>query len=241
MGATSGTAIEPVGPALFGAVRQAVLRLLFGHPDRHFYQRQIIRSLGLGSGAIQRELERLVAAGVLIRTIEGRQTYFQANGACPVFEELRGLIRKTFGVAEVMRRGLARLAGKVQLAFIYGSVAAGRETGASDIDVMVVGERVSMHDVVSALAEAQRELAREINPSVYRTGEFCRRLAQGQHFLSSVASRPKIFLIGDEHELAGLAQIRMGRRTQAEPAGNRRSVRRSRQRLAGLPDAGPGL
>jgi hypothetical protein len=111
---------------------------------------------------------------------------------------------------------------------LYDSVATGSETAASDIDVMVVGEGISMDDVVSALSEAQRDLAREVNPSAYRTGEFCRKLAGGHHFVSSVVSGPKIFLIGDENELARLAQIRMAQGAQAEPAGNRRPVRRRR-------------
>ena len=226
MGSTSHGPADRIGSALFGATRQAVLRLLFGHADRRFYQRQIIGSLRLGSGTVQRELGRLTGAGILTRSVEGRQTYFQANRECPVFEELHGLIRKTFGIAEALQAGLAALAAEVQLAFIYGSMATGRETRDSDVDIMVVGKRVSMHEVVSALAEAQRDLGREVNPSVYRTEEFCRKLAQGQHFLSSVVTGPKVFLIGDENELARLAQIRMAQGAQDEPAGNRRPARR---------------
>ena len=223
-----GTITASLGTVLFGATRQAVLRLLFGHTDKRFYLRQIIRALRLGSGAVQRELEQLVACGILARTVEGRQTYFQANRDCPVFEELRGLVRKTFGVAEALQTSLAGLAAHVQLAFIYGSVAAGNETADSDVDVMVVGEQVSLDEVVGAFDEAQRDLGKEVNPSVYRTEEFCRKLAQGQHFLARVVSGPKIFLIGDENELAGLAGIRLAQGAQNKPAGNRRPVRRRR-------------
>jgi predicted nucleotidyltransferase len=219
---------DPIGAALFGATRQAVLGLLFGHTDRRFYQRQIIRSVALGSGTVQRELEQLVGAGILARTVEGRQTYFQANRACPVFEEMHGIVRKTFGVAGVLQSGLARLGAKVQLAFICGSVAAGAETSSSDVDVMIIGKRVSVEDIVPALAEAQRNLAREVNPSVYRTAEFSSKLAQGQHFLTSVVSGPKIFLIGDENELGRLVQGGLAQGAQDEPAGNRRSLRRRR-------------
>jgi predicted nucleotidyltransferase len=204
----------PFGAPLFGA--------LFSRVDQRLYQRQIIRALRLGSGAVQRELEQLVACGIVTRTVEGRQTYFQANRDCPVFEELRGLVRKTFGVAEVLQAGLAGLAGHVQLAFIYGSVAAGGETAGSDVDVMLVGERLSLDAVVGALGEAQRDLGREVNPSVYRTEEFCRKLLQGQHFLARVVSGPKIFLIGDKNELAGLAAIRVAPGAPDKPAGNRR-------------------
>jgi predicted nucleotidyltransferase len=225
MGSIKARHFDQVGAALFGVVRQSVLRLLFGHPDRHFYQSQIIATLGLGSGAVQRELGRLAGAGVLTRSVEGRQTYFQVNRQCPVFQELHGLIRKTFGVAEVMQRGLATLATQIQLAFVYGSAVRGIQGAASDLDVMVVGERVSVDEVVAALSDSERVLGREVNPSVYRTEEFCRKLAQGHHFLSSVVSGPKIFLIGDEHELEGLAQIRVVEGTQNEPRGNRRSVR----------------
>jgi predicted nucleotidyltransferase len=217
-----------IGAALFGATRQAVLRLLFGQPGRRFYQREIIRSLCVGSGAVQRELEQLAACGILTRTVEGRQTYFQANDSCPVFDELRGMVRKTFGIADVLRDGLLNLPADVRLAFIYGSVAAGNETGASDVDVMVVGDRLTLDEVVGALGDAQRDLGREVNPSVYRAEEFCRKLAQGHHFLSRVVQGPKIFLIGDENELNGLANLRVAQGTQDQPPGNRRPVRRRR-------------
>ena len=170
MGATRNQRPDSIGSALFGATRQAVLRLLFGHSDRRFYQRQIIRLVGLGSGAAQRELEQLVAAGIITRAVEGRQTYFQANRECPVFAELRGLVRKTFGAAEVLREGLAALGGRVRLAFIYGSVADGSEKTGSDVDIMIVGDRISLQDVVSTFAGAQSELRREVNPSVYHRG-----------------------------------------------------------------------
>lgn len=204
---------DSIGAALFGVTRQAVLRLLFGHTDQRFYQRQIIGSIGIGSGTVQRELAQLVNAGIVTRTVEGRQTYFQANRGCLVFEELHGLIRKTFGVAQVVSESLAKLGGKIELAFLYGSLAAGSETAASDVDVMIVGREISLHDAVSALSDAQSELRREVNPSVYRTGEFCRKLAEGHHFLSSVVAGPKIFLIGDENELARLAQNSDGSRS----------------------------
>jgi predicted nucleotidyltransferase len=221
-----GISTDPIGAALFGATRQAVLRLLFGHCDQRFYQRQIIHGLRLGSGTVQRELEKMAACGILVRTVEGRQTYFQANPGCPVFEEVRGLVRKTFGVSEVLQKALAGLAGEVRLALIYGSVAAGAETAGSDIDVLLVGDRLSLDAVVSAFAVAQRELGREVNPAVYRTEEFCRKLAQGQHFLTRVVSGPKIFLAGDENELRRMAQIRVAPGAPGNAHGDRRSVRR---------------
>jgi predicted nucleotidyltransferase len=123
---------------------------------------------------------------------------------------------------------LESIADRIRIGFVFGSVAAGTETSASDVDVMVVGDNLSLTDVVSAIAEAQREIGREINPSVYPTGEFCRKLAEGQHFVSSAVAGRKIFLIGDERELTGLAQVRVAQGAQNKPARNRRPVRRSR-------------
>ena len=215
-----------MGSALFGVARQTVLALLFSNHERRFYQREIINAAGLGSGAIQRELQRLVHAGILLRTVEGRQTYFQANHECPIFVELRGVVRKTFGIAGPLRHALATLAPHIHVAFIYGSVASGTETTGSDVDLLIVGE-TSLMDVVSALSNTQRELGREINPVVYPAGEFCRKLRTGQHFITRVMAGPKLFLLGDEQQLTGLAQIRMAQGAQDKPRRDRRSSRSS--------------
>jgi predicted nucleotidyltransferase len=217
-----------LGEILFGQTRQRILALLFGHPDERFYQRRVIQAVGLGSGTVQRDLERLSRCGILTRSVEGRQVYFQANRQCPVFTELHGVVRKTFGVAQALQEALASVTRHIRLAFVFGSVATGMETSMSDIDVLVVGDNLSLAHVVPAIAETQRKLGREINPSVYPTGEFCRKLAEGQHFISNVVAGQKIFLIGNEHELTRLAQIRVAQGAQNKPARNRRTVRRSR-------------
>jgi predicted nucleotidyltransferase len=228
MGASKGQPLDGIGGALFGTTRQAVLRTLFGHPEQRFYQRQLIRMLSAGTGAVQRELATLVEAGIVTRTVEGRQTYFQANAGSPVFAELRSLIRKTFGVVEVLRNALQPLSGSIRLAFIYGSVAAASEKAGSDIDLLLVGDRISLDDVVSALSEAQELTGREVNPSAYSSAEFRRKLTEGQHFLTRVIRGPKLFLIGSEGELTRLAQIRVAEGTSVEPRRNRRTVGRRR-------------
>jgi len=205
MGAKAPT--QPIASALFGAARQGVLRLLFGHPDERFYQRQIVRQVGLGYGAVQRELRRLERCGLLLRSVEGRQTYYQANTESPVFEELRGLIRKTFGMADVLRCAPARLEKKIRVAFIYGSVASGAETAESDLDLLVVADSLRLADVVAALRHAQEDLRREVNPTVYQSKEFCRKVSQGHHFVAKVIAGPKLFVVGDKGELARLGEI----------------------------------
>lgn len=195
---------DVVAEALFPRTRQAVLALLFGHPDERFYLRQITAIVGAGVGQVQRELERLARGGIIRRTREGRHVYFQANRDCAVYDELRGLVTKSLGVAPVLSATLKALADRILVAFVYGSVARGDERAASDLDLMVIGE-VTFHEIASAVRQAESTLRREIHPTVYPAAEFRRTLAEGNHFLRSVMQSEKIFLIGDEDELGKLA------------------------------------
>jgi len=192
-------------PSLFGKTRQALLSLLYTRADEAHLQENLIQLAALGRGTVQRELQFLERAGVVRRTVHGRQVYFQANAECPIYSELRGLIVKTAGVADALRMALAPLAGGIRVAFIYGSIARGKERRASDVDVMVIGE-VSFAETADALARAQDAIGREVNPSVYPLNEFRAKLAARHHFLLSVLKGEKIFLIGAEHELARLAK-----------------------------------
>ncbi len=191
-------------PSLFGKTRQALLSLLYGRADEAHLQESLIQRAALGRGTVQRELEFLSRAGVVRRTVRGRQVYFQANVESPIYAELRGLVVKTGGVADALRAALAPLAERVRVAFIYGSVATGLERRASDVDVMVIGE-VSFTEASEALDQAQAAIGREVNPSVFAPADLRAKLAAAHHFLRSVMKSKKIFLVGDEHELARLA------------------------------------
>lgn len=196
---------DRIGEVLFGRTRRAVLALLYGHADEEFYLRQIIRAAGVGQGSMQRELKMLVESGLVLRRALGRQVYFRADPDSPVYKELRGLLLKTAGVADVLREALAPLAVRIEVAFVYGSIARGDERRASDVDIMVVGE-ASFAEVSQALGPAQQRLGREVNPTVYSPAEYKKKLAAGHHFLSSVTERDKVFLLGDEHDIRRLGK-----------------------------------
>jgi predicted nucleotidyltransferase len=156
-------------------------------------------------GSLQRELKQLSEAGIIIRNEIGRQAFFKANPDCPVYQELKDITTKTFGVVDILREALSSLTDKIQAAFIFGSIVSGEFNQSSDVDVMLIGD-ISFADVVSTLSPVQETLSREINPSVYPLGEFKAKLSEEQHFIKSVLNSPKIFIIGEKNELDELAR-----------------------------------
>lgn len=189
---------------LFNKTRRGLLALLYGRADETFYVNQIVRSLGSGSGAVQRELRLMTEAGIVLRTRTGNMVYYQANDKCPIFNELKNIVRKTFGVAGVIKQSLETVAHKIRTAFIFGSVARSTDGRASDIDLIIIGE-ITFEEVVSSISQAQEMLLREINPVVYPVAEFRKRVAEKHHFVTNVLAGDKIFIIGDEYELGRLA------------------------------------
>jgi len=192
---------------LFGAYRRDVLALLLLHPELSLHVREIARLTGKVPGTLLRELNLLADAGLLVKKPVGNQVHFRANPGSPVYEELRGILKKTAGVADVLREALEPLAHRVRTAFVYGSVARGDERAGSDLDLMVIGE-LKFADLVGALAPLHAALRREINTSFYSPEEFRAKLAVAEPFLKRVLADRKIFLIGGEDELGELAPDR---------------------------------
>jgi predicted nucleotidyltransferase len=188
--------------ALFSTTQQRVLALLFGQPDRSFYATEVITLAGGGSGAIQRELARLEQSGLVNVRRLGNQKHYQANPDSPIFSELYSIALKTVGLAEPLRAALAPLARRIQAAFVYGSVAKRQDTATSDVDLMIVSDQLTYADVFAALEEVGARLGRPVNPTVYTTKEFSKRIKQDNAFIKRVMAQQKLWLIGQQNDLA---------------------------------------
>lgn len=197
-----------ISDALFPLVRQRVLALFFGQAERSFYANEVIALVQSGSGAVQRELAALSEAGLLTVSRVGNQRHYQANSACPVYAELRGLVLKTSGLADVLRAALLPIAAQISGAFVYGSVAKQSASSSSDVDVLILSETLAYAEVFGALEAATTKLARPINPTLYTPEEFTRRVSKDQAFIKRVLEQPKIWLLGSEQQL-GLADGEM--------------------------------
>jgi predicted nucleotidyltransferase len=192
--------MSQLGDALFTTTQQKVLGLLYAQPEKSFYTKEILRLTGMGVATIKRELDRMVAAGILSMTRIGNQHHYQADPECPVYHELLGIVKKTFGVADVINLALSPLAGHIVWAYIFGSVASGKETSDSDIDLMIIGD-VGFAEAVSALYSVQGTLGREVNPKIYRKKEWNQLLKNKDAFVKEVMEKPRMDVIGDADEL----------------------------------------
>jgi predicted nucleotidyltransferase len=178
-----------IGDALFSKTQQRVLGLLYGRPQQSFYLNELVRLAGVGKGSVTREVEKLTAAGLLTVTRIGNQNHYQANASNPIFEELKGIAQKTFGLVEIVSSALEPLLEEIELALIYGSVAKGTEHAGSDVDLLLVSNSLSYGAVMEALAGAERQLGRTINPTLYTPGEFLARKNKQQHFITRLMAQ----------------------------------------------------
>lgn len=186
-----------IGDALFTKTQQRVLSLLYGRPEQTFYLNEIVRLAAVGKGSVSRELEKLCAAGLLTVSRQGNQNHYRANANNPIFNELKAITQKTFGVVDIIKAALVPLLPQLSRAFIYGSVAQGTEHAGSDIDLMLVGDDISYSEVMDLLAPAEKQLGRTINPTLYTVAEFTDRKTNHQPFIQRVMEQPKLWLVGD--------------------------------------------
>ena len=196
----SGRTQSAVASALFTPVQQRLLGLLFGQPDRRFQSAELIRLAGSGTGAVHRQLQRLERAGLVTVSRDGNQKYYAARKDAPVFPELHGLVVKTVGIVEPLRDALATIEGEIDLAFVFGSVAKGSERADSDLDLLVVTDKLAYAEVYSALAAAEQTLGRTINPTVVTPGEWKRKRTRHDSFAMRITAQPRLFIIGNSDD-----------------------------------------
>lgn len=193
--------VTSLGDALFKGTQQRVLGLLFGNPGRSYYARELIRLIAGGAGAVQRELLRLSQSGLVTVRQVGNQKRYQANQASPVFAELCAVARKTFALADPLREALMPLASRIDAAFVYGSVARREDTATSDVDLMVIADKLSYGELLEALEPLAETLGRRVNPTAMSRRAWTKRVSARSAFATRLMTQPKIWLIGNEDAL----------------------------------------
>jgi predicted nucleotidyltransferase len=190
--------------ALFSRVQSRVLGILFGQPDQEFQLTEIISRAGSGRGAVQRELGKLTEVGIVATAAYGNRKLYHANRESPVFNELYQLVLKTVGIVDPLREALTPYRQSIASAFVYGSIAKGRDTAKSDIDVMIIGEGLAYSEVYSSLQKAESVLARPVNPNLVTISDWVRKVKDKSSFVTKIFNQPKLFVFGNEDELRAL-------------------------------------
>jgi predicted nucleotidyltransferase len=192
---------------MFSPYRRQMLGVLLLHADEQFHVRQLERLTGISAGSLHRELRGMADAGLLRREQQGNQVLYQVDTACPIYDELASIFRKTVGLAFQIRDALRPIDDQIDSAFIFGSMAAGEQHAGSDLDICVLGD-LELFDVVKALGPAQEKLRVEINPVVIKTAKFRSQLKAGDRFIQRLYDEHKIFVVGDEDEFGKLVEDR---------------------------------
>jgi len=188
---------------LFGSeARVRVLSLMLTHPDSEFYLREISRMIGLPPHAVRQEMSRLRELGLVGADRRGNRLYYRANPACPIFPELKALFLKTVALGDAVRKALEEIGG-IDVAFIYGSVAANTESLESDVDLLLVGN-VALSAITPTLTRVEAELRRDVNVTILSAAELRDRAARQEPFIANVLAGPKIYLLGTPEDLRRL-------------------------------------
>ena len=183
--------------AVFTDSQAKVYLWIFGQPERSYHLSELRRLTGLGSASLQREINRLVVAGLANSTLKGNQRQISANRHSPLFKELSDLTRKVMGAAALLTEALLPIKRKIEVAFLYGSVAKQSDNAESDIDIMIVGSDLTLSELLDQLLPVEEMLCRKVNPTCYTVGEFKKRLSDTDSFVNKVLSQPIIQLLGN--------------------------------------------
>lgn len=205
-----------IAETIWPKARREIIGLLFTRPDEEWHLRDIARLTDLAPATVQREVVSLSDAGILTRRSSGNQVFYSADRECPIFDELQGIAIKTVGVASPIREVLEDMTDRIAVAFVFGSIASGDARPDSDIDLMIIGD-AGLRELSPRLRDLEKTLGRDVNPITMGPDELARRIAEREHFVSRVLGEPKVFILGDDHELERLAGTRATAPAQRAP------------------------
>ena len=186
-------------PLKFTKNQTLILEIFYNHPEKSYYLREIARLMGKEPGVFQRGINKLTENKILISKYKANSRFFRLNQAHPLYSELKSIFLKTYGAEAKLRASLKKIKN-IEISFIYGSFARGREDQFSDIDLMIIGNP-DENILISKISSVEKDLEREINYNIFSVKDFKRGLIKKEIFLEEILDQPKIFIIGDQNVL----------------------------------------
>jgi uncharacterized protein len=183
---------------LSSRARAEIFRLLFSGTGEELHVREIERRSGLNDSTLRQELRKLLRLDLVQSRRDSNRVYYRAKTENPLHADIRSLVLKTSGLADVLKSVL--MDKRVRAAFVFGSIACGEEKSGSDVDLMVIGD-LGLRDLSGLLSGIEEKIGREINPHVLHGDDFRKRVRAKEHFVSRIMESPKIFIIGSQDDL----------------------------------------
>lgn len=177
-----------------------ILELFFNHPERSYFFRQIAGLIDKKPGVFQRDINKLVENGILLSEYQANSRFFKLNKSYHLYNEFKSIFLKTVGAVGKLKERLTSVKN-IKLAFIFGSFAGNKDDQYSDVDLMIIGSP-DEDELITTVSKIETELGREVNYSIFSTDDFKKGLAEKEVFLEEIMDNLKIFIIGDQNELA---------------------------------------
>ncbi|MCX5781092.1 MAG: nucleotidyltransferase domain-containing protein [Elusimicrobia bacterium] len=174
-------------------IEKKLLTYFFLNEERRSYTNELARTIGEDPKNVHRILLRLLETDILKSEYQGKERYFFANTASPLYSEYKKIFQKTYGVEQELTKILKKIPG-IKEAYIYGSYAKNRMGAFSDIDILTVGDANTI-DINREIIKLQKTTDREINLTNISESEFQIKLNQKDPFITEIWNSEKIKII----------------------------------------------
>ena len=125
----------------------------------------------------------------MIKTKSGNRSYYKANPKHPAFQDIKNALLKTILFGDLLKEALKSDKRKnIKFGFIFGSMASGKESFNSDIDLFIIG-KLGIRDIANIINESGRKLGREINPTIYSEKEFKKKIEEENPFIKEILQK----------------------------------------------------
>lgn len=175
--------------------QQKMLAPLLLNPGQSYRLSELLAFSGTGRGASQKHIENFIRAGLLLEERKGNQRCLQINQNFPLYEDLRSICLKSFGLSEGLKAAMEPLANQITEAFVFGSVASHKDRADSDIDLMVVGT-VPLIPLMDVIAPFEKKLGRSIHVNLHDCVTW-KKLIANDPVIQRIINSPMIRILPD--------------------------------------------
>lgn len=181
-------------------IRQKIIRLFLWNPKREFNLSEIASAVQTTPRTAKRELQKLLEIDLVYFKKKGNLSIFTLNSGNYFLKEIRGIMKKTFGIEDDIKQALVEIEGII-FAFLFGAYVKRHFKTKSDIDLYIIGE-VAKDKIQSAISPIKKFIGREINYHIASPKEF--QVKKNEEPIKNIL-RCSLLILGDQNEFETLS------------------------------------